>query len=454
MRIQELRGKNIAIWGLGSEGWSTLKMIRKKFPAVSLTVLNDKNHAPEMETMLRNDPFLTLVSGEEVKNVLQNFDVVIKSPGISQYREEIEQAKAKGVVFTSATKLWFGEHANDRTICITGTKGKSTTSSLITHLLRNSGKRVTLGGNFGTPMLDMLEVEPKPDFWVIEMSSYQISDFDGSPFIALLLNLFPEHLDWHKNVENYYNDKLNIFANQKEGQKAIINKLDPNTQLYLDKINTPVYFNDKNGFHVVDGDIYKGEEKVFSGSDVPIPGNHNLSNICAALTVVEQAGIDYKKCIGSIKTFKGLPHRLYPWGSKNDILFIDDSISTTPQSAIAALETYKGKETTILLGGFDRGLNVDELAKYVVENNTHAVITMPDNGPRIHEAISKEMEGKSTTLRLIEANDLDDAVKKAKEITNSGGVVLLSPGAPSYGKFKNFADRGDSFARCAGFDVN
>ncbi|MFN8576148.1 MAG: UDP-N-acetylmuramoyl-L-alanine--D-glutamate ligase [Candidatus Sericytochromatia bacterium] len=454
MRIQELRGKKLALWGLGSEGWSTLKMIRKKFPATQITLLNDKDIKNEMESMLQQDPFLTLVTGDDIKNVINDFDIVIKSPGISSYRPEIEGAKEKGVIFTSATKLWFAEHENAKTICITGTKGKSTTSSLVTHLLRNSDKRVTLGGNFGTPMLDMLEVEPKPDFWVIEMSSYQISDFDDSPYIALLLNLFPEHLDWHKNVENYYKDKVNLFANQKEGQKAIVNKMDPNTQLYLDRIKNPIFFNDENGFHVKDGDIYKGSEKIFLGKDVPIPGNHNLSNICAALTVVEQAGVDYKKCIDAIKTFKGLPHRLYPWGIKDGIIYIDDSISTTPQSAIAALETYKGKEITILLGGFERGLNVDDLAKYLVDNNVNAVITMPDNGNRIFNTIKDQMEGKSSNLKLIESKDLEDAVLKAKKVTNSGGVILLSPGAPSYGRFKNFAERGDSFAKFAGFDLN
>ena len=454
MRIQELKNKKVAIWGLGSEGLSTLKVIRKKFPALPITLLNDKEIAHEIKQMLIHDPFLETISGETVKTALEGFDIIIKSPGISFYRDEITAAKEKGVEFTSSTRLWFAEHPNDKTICVTGTKGKSTTSSMITHLLRNANKRVTLGGNFGTPMLDMLDVEPRPDFWVIEMSSYQTSDFDGSPFIAVLLNLFPEHLDWHKNIENYYNDKLNLFINQKEGQKAIINKLDHNTEKYLHKIKNPIYFNEEKGFHVKDGNIYKDNEKVFNGSDVPIPGQHNLSNICAALTVVEQTGVDYKKCIESIKTFKGLPHRLYPWGKKDEILYIDDSISTTPQSAIAALETYKGKEITILLGGFDRGLDIDGLADYVVKNNIHAVITMPDNGQRIYESITGKMQNSQTSLQLIKAENLEEAVNKAKEITSSQGIILLSPGAPSYGHFKNFADRGNSFARLSGFEVN
>ncbi len=455
MRIQELRNKNVAIWGLGSEGWSTLKTLRKKFPAISLTVLNDSPLSREMEMMLSQDPFLKIISGGELSKNLKNFDVIIKSPGISSYRQEIKEAKESGVIFTSATKLWFAEHPKDKTVCITGTKGKSTTSSITTHLLRHAGLTVTLGGNIGTPMLDMFEVEPRPDVWVMELSSYQISDLDASPKIGVLLNLFPEHLDWHKNVDNYYHDKLNLFANQSENDISIINKTDKNTGIYASNLKNTVFFNDENGMHIKDGYICDGEKRLYQASRVSIPGNHNLSNMCAALTVVKSLGIDPEKCVNALSTFKGLPHRLYPWGIQNDVLYIDDSISTTPQSAIAAIETYPGKPVTILLGGFDRGLNVDELASYVVSKPVHAVITMPDNGPRIaatiKEAIAKSLE---TTLKLFEANDLSDAVRIAKEVTPAGGVILLSPGAPSYGRFKNFSERGNSFAKIAGFEVH
>ncbi|MBC7474941.1 MAG: UDP-N-acetylmuramoyl-L-alanine--D-glutamate ligase [Candidatus Sericytochromatia bacterium] len=457
MRIQELKDKKVAIWGLGSEGWSTLKTIRKKFPALPITVLNDAAFSPEMEMMLTHDPFMSLISSEQVKLSLKDFDIIIKSPGISAYRPEIQEAKSHGVIFISATHLWFQEHQNDKTVCITGTKGKSTTSSLITHLLRNANKRVTLGGNIGTPMLDMLDVEPNPDVWVMELSSYQISDFSGSPSIALLLNLFPEHLDWHLNEQNYYNDKLKIFANQKEDSIAILNKLDENTAKIALNIKNITYFNDEIGFHVKDNCIYRKEEKIFLGSNMTIPGNHNLSNACAALTVVEKLGIDINVCIEALSTFKGLPHRLYPWGIIEQVTYIDDSISTTPQSAIAALETYSGKNITILLGGFDRGLNVDELAKYVANNSVFAVITMPDNGKRIAESIKKAIEAPNATnknLKLFEVSDLSEAVRIAKEITPKSGVIILSPGAPSYGHFKNFAERGDTFAKLSGFDVN
>ena len=146
MRIRELRDKKIAVWGLGAEGWSTLKILRKKFPAVTLTVINDAPFSKEMDMMLTQDPFLKLLTGEDIANSLIDFDVIIKSPGISAYRPEIKFAKAAGVQFTSATRLWFAEHADEKTVCITGTKGKSTTSSLTTHLLRNAGIRVSIRG--------------------------------------------------------------------------------------------------------------------------------------------------------------------------------------------------------------------------------------------------------------------------------------------------------------------
>jgi UDP-N-acetylmuramoylalanine--D-glutamate ligase len=455
MRIRELKDKKIGVWGLGAEGWSTLKTLRKKFPAITITVINDAPLSKEMEMMLTMDPFLKLLTGENVANSLIDFDVIIKSPGISAYRPEIKAAKAAGVEFTSATRLWFAEHPDDKTVCITGTKGKSTTSSLTTHLLRNSGIRVTLGGNIGTPMLDMLEVEPKPDVWVMELSSYQISDLDTSPSIGVLLNLFPEHLDWHGNVDNYYRDKLNLFRYQNEKSISIINKLDKNTALVAGNFNNPIYFNDENGMHAADGYICDGSKRLFPTDRVTIPGNHNLSNMCAALTVVKALEIDPETCVEALSTFRGLPHRLFPWGSIAEILYVDDSISTTPQSAIAAIETYPGRPVTILLGGFDRGLNVEELARYVAEKPVHAVITMPDNGPRIAESIRKALaENTGSKLQLHQSEDLKDAVRIAREITPAGGVILLSPGAPSYGRFKNFAERGDAFARLAGFEVH
>jgi len=453
MRIQDLFDKKIAIWGLGAEGASTFKTLRKKLPGITLTLLNDTPFNDE-NTAILHDPFTTVITGKEnIREVLADFDVVIKSPGISLYRPEIKEAMAKGVFFTSATRLWFNEHKKDKTICITGTKGKSTTSTLITHLLRKAGYCVTLGGNIGTPMLDMLTVEPNPDFWVIEMSSYQISDLDSGPAIAVLVNLYPEHLDWHQGEENYFRDKLNLFANQDEQGIAILNKLDKNTALANVNWRNPVYFNDENGFHLADGYICEGQKKLLPTELVTIPGKHNLFNICAALTAVRAAGVDPERCLEAITSFKGLPHRLYPLGEKNGHFYVEDSISTTPQSAIAAVETYQDKKVTILLGGYDRGVDIEELAEYMVKKNVHGVVTMGTNGNKIATAIRKYRDLYAGSIVLNESNNLSEAIRLAVANTPTGGVILLSPGAPSYDHFKNYAERGNAFAQLSGFDI-
>jgi len=456
MNISDLKNKSIAIWGLGSEGWSTLKFLKKKFPGKQIYIFNDKEFSNDTFNILSQDPFLKIVLGKDIRTNLKNVDVIIRSPGVSIYKEEIEYSKKQGIKISSSTNLWFSEHINDKKIVVTGTKGKSTTSSIITHLLRNSGLRVTLGGNIGTPMIDMLNVEPRPDIWVMELSSYQISDLEYSPEIGVLLNLFPEHLDWHINVDNYYNDKLNLFKHQKNTDISILNKEDINTQNYTKNLDIKniYYFNDENQFHVKDNSVYYKKEKIFDGKNMPIPGNHNLSNLCAALTIMNILNIDFKNNVKNIVSFKGLPHRLYPCGIKDDILYIDDSISTTPESSIAALETYKYKKITILVGGFDRGLDFEKFSNYVL-NNKHvfSVITMPDNGYRIAETIKKQknVNNINSSLLLYETNSLEEAIIKAKEITEKNGIILLSPGSPSYGRFKNFAERGDTFAKLSGF---
>lgn len=455
MNISDLDNKKLAIWGLGSEGWSILKFLKKKFPAKEIYIFNDKEFAKEINDTLIQDPFVKIVYGNDIRKNLKNIDTIIRSPGVSIYKEDLIYAKNNGIKISSSTNLWFSEHINDKKIVVTGTKGKSTTSSMITHLLRNSGLRVTLGGNIGTPMIDMLSVEPKPDIWVMELSSYQISDLEYSPNISLLLNLFPEHLDWHLNLENYYRDKLNLFSNQNKNDISILNKKDTNTLKYIENLDMKkiLFFNDEEAFHVKDKYLYYKDEKIFNGKYMPIPGNHNLLNLCSALTILKYLNIDFRKNVEYIKSFKGLPHRLYPWGIINDILYIDDSISTTPESSIAALETYKDKKLTILMGGFDRGLNFEKFANYILNNNNiFSIITMPDNGYRIAETIRKKINDNSNFI-LIETNSLEEAVNKAKEITPKDGIILLSPGSPSYGKFKNFAERGETFAKLSGFKV-
>ncbi|HAR95818.1 MAG TPA: UDP-N-acetylmuramoyl-L-alanine--D-glutamate ligase, partial [Deltaproteobacteria bacterium] len=294
MLIRDFSGKRTAIWGLGREGWSTLTALRTELPSLQLAVLNDTKPGEDDTDRLRGFGNIPLFTGEQVRERLLDFDVVIKSPGVSLYRREIGQAREKGVLFSSSTNIWFAERADQTTVCITGTKGKSTTSSLIAHILSNAGRHCVLAGNIGVPVVSMLH--GSADVWVIEMSSYQAADFKGSPSISLLLDLFPEHLDWHGSVDQYYRDKLRVLAQTARG-RCVINAADPVTQGFRPVLEGSVTFNDSEGLHVEDGWIVDGGERLLPRERIGLPGDHNLSNICAALTVVRLLGLPIEQAL-------------------------------------------------------------------------------------------------------------------------------------------------------------
>lgn len=418
-----------------------------------LTILNDFDLSDHDILQLKKFIQIDFFTGNAVLEKLNCFEVVVKTPGISSYRNEVKEAKNNRVYFTSSTRLWFAEHGNEKTICITGTNGKSTTASLVAHLLSSAGLKATLCGNIGVPLLDLFDVAQPPDVWVIELSSYQTSDFEGSPSVGILLNLFPEHLDWHGDIQTYYKDKLQLFSGIKDG-KTILNRLDETVANIPFEWHNPIYFNDPDAIHVENGYICNKKIKMLPTKSVKLQGVHNLSNICAALTAVQSIGINLEDCIESIQDFHALPHRLTLLGESNDVKYVDDSISTTPQSAIAAAEVFLDCPVTILLGGQDRGLDWELLAKYLVEKRFYAVVTMPESGPKIQEKIKSFKESmKSDAPILYEASNLNEAVVVAKQITPRGGVVLLSPASPSYGIFKNYEERGDTFAQAAGFNI-
>ncbi|MEY3220189.1 MAG: putative UDP-N-acetylmuramoylalanine--D-glutamate ligase [Pseudomonadota bacterium] len=445
MNLNDLKEKKIALYGFGREGQAILSVIRRRLPHLPITILNDSplSEIPEK---------VTILTGNAIAEALQTFDIVIKSPGISAYRPEIIAAKQQGVIFTSSTRLWFAENTDKTTICVTGTKGKSTTSSLIAHLLREQGLKVNLGGNVGVPLWE-LPTDPAPDIWVIELSSYQTSDFDALPTIRVLLNLFPEHLDWHGDIDTYFNDKTRLFT-AKTGSLSILNAIDENTRLYLHDLKNTLYFNELNGIHFMDKQIFDGKTLLFEAHSLKLAGEHNLSNLCAALTVVKALHLDLQKCKNALSTFSSLPHRLCVLGQKEDMTYVDDSISTTPQSALAAVKAFPNQWITLLVGGYERGLNWEEFAHFAMQRPIQTIITMPDNGKRIFEFLSRFKEKNDLTAdfpKFYQADDLAHAVKLAQQLTPKNGIVILSPGAPSYGCFKNFEERGRAFAQLVGF---
>ena len=442
-----LDGKRVAIWGYGREGRAALRYLRRQLPQQPITVLCNAVEAEEIEAL--TDAYVSCRTQIDAES-LEAFDVVVKSPGISPYKPEAMAAMARGTRFIGGTALWFAAHPEARTVCITGTKGKSTVSSLIAHLLRAAGKSTALVGNIGLPLLETMAWREQPDFWVIELSSYQTSEAH-KPEVAVMLNFYPEHLDWHVTEQAYFDDKSALITHGRP-QHAVLNRDAPRVAALADGLQSDVrWFNDEAGWHARGNMLYRAETPVLDLRELPMPGQHNAGNVCAALTAIEVLGLDALALAPAAKTFQPLPHRLQEIGERGGIRYVNDSISTTPYASIAALECFTQEPVAILVGGYDRGLEWDAFVEYVSIKPPKAIISMGQNGPRIAERL-RELAGPCFTL--IETADLEQAVKAAVSKLASGGVVLLSPGAPSFGAYADYVARGRHFAELAGFDPN
>lgn len=442
-----LKNQSIAIWGYGREGRAALQYLRARLPGQAVTVFCNAQEATEINAFgdsaicCRSEP-----SGDD----LAAFDVVVKSPGISKYRPEALAAQAKGTRFIGGTALWFAAHPEARTVCVTATKGKSTVSALIAHLLRSAGKRTALVGNIGTPLLETMDWNEQPEFWVIEMSSYQT--FEAvRPEVAVMLNFYPEHLDWHGSVQAYFDDKSALIT-QSQARHVVLNDEAPRVAALADGLDAAVHwFNTNTGWHAKGHTLYRGDAPVLDLRELPMPGQHNASNVCAALTAIDALGLDAAALAPAARQFRPLPHRLQRLGEKNGIRYVNDSISTTPFASIAALECFTALPVAILVGGYDRGLEWDAFADYVAAHPPKAIIAMGQNGARIAERLRAIA---APGFVLSEAVDLSDAVHQAQQALPEGGVVLLSPGAPSFGVYADYVARGRHFAELAGFDPN
>jgi len=440
-----LESRRIAIWGYGREGRAAYGALRERYSRMPLTLFCSAEEARDTDSL--EDPYLRVITGDPEPAVLAVFDMVIKSPGISPYQGVAEQALALGAKYTSGTELWFAANPNARTICVTGTKGKSTTSALIAHLLRAGGHRTALAGNIGLPLLDLLDVQPPPDFWVIELSSYQTRDVTR-PDVAVVLNLFPEHLDWHGSEARYYRDKLALL-HRAEPKHAVINAAD--SRLAKESPRCPVtWISTAEGWHARGSEIWRGDVRVIDAAALPLTGAHNRINLCAALAAIESLGLDAIALAPAAASFVPLPHRLQSLGVKEGIEYINDSISTTPHASIAALDCLRGRKVAIIVGGYDRGLDWGVFVERVQREPPVAVITVGQNGPRIAEALRSFQH--PAGFSLVERGEIDDAVRAAEGAVSRGGVVLVSPGAPSFPRYRDYVERGRHFAKACGFD--
>jgi len=395
---QRLLGlEKVLILGYGKEGKVTEKYLKKRYKWLKIGLADQS------------------ISSDYLSRQA-DFEFAIKTPGLPKNKVKIP--------YTTATNMFFDQVRNP-IIGVTGSKGKSTTASLIHAMLRAGGYDAELIGNIGNPMLGQLLKPPAPSkIYVVELSSYQLEDIEFSPAIAVVTNLFPEHMNYHGGEEPYYLAKKNIINFQSAGDYFIYNAKDKRLRQWAKEAKS-----NSCGFV---------EKMPIKQEDVPLLGKHNFDNIKAAATVAKLLGIPDGAIAKAVKNFQGLPHRLQYLGERKGIRFYDDAISTTPESTIMAIRAL-GKIGTIFLGGEDRGYDFAKLDKLLRAKRIKNVVLFPDSGKKIFK--------KAAGLNILRTKDMKTAVKFAYENTRAGEICLLSTASPSYSVWKNFEEKGDLFQK-------
>ena len=414
--LNRLRDKRILVLGFGREGRSTLRFLNKYLPDAVVAVA-DKN---EMETVQ--------YFGTSYLEAMYDYDIVIKTPGIS-----LKDFDTQGVEITSQTDLFLSQF-HGQTIGISGTKGKSTTTSLIYHLLKSSRRDAILTGNIGIPCFDIME-DIKPESIVVyELSAHQLEYVHNSPRVGVLLNVFEEHLDHFGTMQRYKAAKLNLLRYMGEDDTAIIHESLLNDALDL--------FVNNKVFSLFDFDDMIDREAL------PLKGEHNYQNIKAALVACDAYGVDYRELIPYLYTFKPLEHRLEPVGMFGGVTFVNDSISTIPQAAISACQAL-GRVDFLLLGGFDRGIDYQPLADYLKAHPVPHLLFTGKAGERMMELMTKVPEPVEGPYQLVSYSYMEEAFAYLAAHAKPGDVCLLSPAASSYDQYKNFEERGAKFKALA-----
>jgi UDP-N-acetylmuramoyl-L-alanine---L-glutamate ligase len=426
-----LADASVGVWGLGVEGQASIRRLRSM--GRDPVLVDDAPGAPSL------DGLEILTTGAGGIDALRGCDVVVKSPGISRYRPEVAELEQAGVAVCGGLGLFMAEADPSRVACITGTKGKSTTTALAVHLLRGLGVDARAGGNIGLAPWDPTG-GPAPDYWIVETSSFQVPDLENAPSVVAVTSLAPDHLDWHGTVERYYADKLSLCT--KPGVTlALADGADEELHRNAGLLGPHLRWVD-------DADVARdaGWSTAFG-----LAGPHNARNASVARAVLEGLGIagasDEDRLTTAAQGFDALASRCQSLGSIDGVEFVDDSLSTNVLPAQAALGAFAGRAVALLVGGHDRGVDYTPLGRTIARRTEPTlVVTMPDNGPRIGQAVRDSADGR---VEVRDAASLDAAVAAAFAWAPPGGVVLLSPAAPSFGRFGDYRERAAAFAAAA-----
>jgi len=440
VRFEDLAGRDVVIWGAGREGRAAYAELGRRGIPATFVVTGDGAVPADLA------PIASV--GPRAVERLERADVVIKSPGVPRTAPELAGVRERGVAVTSLTDLWLSDNAA-RVVAVTGTKGKSTTSALIRHLLTSTGIPAALVGNGGTPVTDGDTADARVA--VAEVSSYQAADLSVSPRVAVVTSLFPEHLPWHGGFEQYVRDKLNLVAHGCE--VVVVPDLDGDLAARVRTSagpHTRLVEPGSVGLTVSEAGIDWGAAGRIDARDLRVQGRHNLTNVALALAAVT-VGFDVEEAVraallDAARTFRPLEHRLEPVPSGDGRLWVDDSLATAPEAVVAALETYPSSRVALILGGADRGLSFAPLRDYLAARPADAPVSVVAVGPAGARWVAEAGDATGGAHR---AAGFTEALAWIGDDLDGCEVVLLSPGAPSFDEFASYEERSAAFRQAA-----
>src|SRR3989344_2271107 len=442
-----ITGKKIAIVGFGIEGVSCANYLGAK----NEIFIFDQKSKDRIDNDLWKKLKVRNINFFWENHIPRGFDVdfVVRSPGVRPNSPQIKELLGKKTQVASTTNIFFDE-CTSPIIGVTGTKGKGTTATLIYEILRKKFKSVFLAGNLGTPVLDILPKLKKDSFVVLELSSFQLMDLKKSPHVAVILMVTSEHLDWHNNQDEYIDAKKPIVSYQTKNDFAVVNADFANSKEIVRDIKSKIYyFSTKkrtNGVYLKSTKIVSAIEKLDEICDVSkirLVGKHNIENVLAAVAACKIYSVQNDDIVKVLTTFKGLEHRLELVADKNKIQFYNDSFSTTPETTIAAIESFDNKKI-LILGGSSKNSDFSILAEKIVSDHSiKAILLIGQEAQRIKNSITRH--GDFAGKIIDGGENMKEIVKRAFSVAESGDIVLLSPACASYDMFKNYKDRGEKF---------
>ncbi|MBQ9659305.1 MAG: UDP-N-acetylmuramoyl-L-alanine--D-glutamate ligase [Clostridia bacterium] len=396
--------------------------------------------------------------GEKYLSNLHGFELIFRSPSCLPTTPELVEEEKKGALITTEIELVI-KMSPSKIIGITGSEGKTTTTTLVAEVIKNAGYNCFLGGNIGTPLFTRINEMKPDDIVVLELSSFQLMDMEVSPDVSIVTNITPNHLNVHKDYQEYIDAKKNIFKYQNKDGVLIINYDNEITKEFAKEANGKViYFSSKERLddgYIVDGDIIKQCEEglrkhLINTNEITIKGKHNYENICAVLAAT-QGIVDIDNAIDTITKFKGVHHRLEFVKEKNGIKWYNDSAATSPTRTIAGINGFK-ENIILIAGGSDKNLDYTPIAKPIVEH-VKKLLLIGETSTKIYDAVKKELEVQHKNLDISMCDSLEQTIKLARRSAESGDVVLFSPASASFDMFKNMYDRGDQFKKLVAEEV-